>query len=161
MTKKTLFLGGVPTESDVRLLFEQVSTGVGAVIRYDNLLELLTIPERNNRFKTIVSAWRRRLYRDRNVVLIPVPGIGFQVADPSERIVAAKAKARSGFRSIRRASDVALKTDTADLTPEEKNIRGHLVQVVGTMAALERAQAKPLQLGLTGMDAGTDRGRRG
>jgi hypothetical protein len=135
----TPFFGGVPTEPDVdRLIAEIGVPEAGALISYSALQGIIHSERRSARFNTVIGAWRRRLYNAHNLVLRAVSRKGYEVLLDGQRITFSTNAYKHGLRRVRRAADVAAKTNGEKLTPDESRVRDH---IVGTSAMLQLAAA--------------------
>lgn len=144
---------GMPTAVDVRKLRAAFdSRKEGQLIGYDEINEVLRVAKDTHRWRSVVQAWRRQLYRERNELLIAETGKGFVVASPSERIHFSASKYKSGLRFVRRAGDVSGSTDRDRLNEEEKKICDHLVTTTATLKTVANTQARNLRLNLPTLD---------
>lgn len=147
-----VFGGGVPTKLDVaRLRKEFTELKVGDFIPYNEIADCIEVSRDSNRFRTVVHAWRREIYRELNIVLVPVPSKGFEVASPSERVHLSATKYKSGLRATLRAGDISIRTDTAGLSENEVRARDHIINASAQLrlAAATAAKSLRLQLGKT------------
>lgn len=145
MSNNLVFNSGVPTEPDVRKLMDAFGAmQEGAVISYADISAIIGSPSKSFRFATVVNAWRKRLYREQNVVLCAVAGVGLKVADPDLRVNLAGAKYKSGIRHIRRAGDVSASTDRARLSPEAAKAADHLNRVASSVMLAAATEARKL-----------------
>jgi hypothetical protein len=145
-TSPTVFNSGVPTEPDVKKLFESFGEpAVGAKVTYDEISKAIREEVGSNRFRSVVEAWRKTLYRNHNIVLRAVPGVGFEVMDPTSRILYCGARVKSHLRGVNRVSNVAERTDAANLTPELSKVRDHLVRVSTAIRLTAATEAKKLK----------------
>lgn len=131
MSTPTIFLGGLPTGPDIAKLVDAYGIpAVGDRIEWKQIEGVLGLKRTEHRFKTIVGQWRRKLYRDHNVVLAPgddMRGIGLEALNPEKRINLAAAGFKAGARKINRASELAVRTD-------QKELPAPLVQLAGRIA---------------------------
>lgn len=139
MTKSLIFGGGVPTEIDVRRLLEAFGIpAIGQLLTYDQISGALGLDRQSWRWHTVTGAWRKRLYREHNLVLSAIAKTGFKVEDSRGRVGVSASKYRGGLRRIAAASIMAARTDRAELTPEESAACDH---IQNTGAALRLAAA--------------------
>lgn len=142
----TVFGSGVPTEPDVKRLAEKFGTpDIGASITYDEISDTIKESRESSRFHSVVSAWRKSLYRNQNIVLRAVPGVGFEVMDASSRILHCGAKVKRHLRGVGRAADIADRTDGSKLTPDLAKVRDHLVRVSTAIRLTAATEAKKLK----------------
>lgn len=152
MKPSDLFLGGVPTEPDVKKLIEVFGVPkVGDELTYEQVAEVIGAPIRSYRFRTVTWAWRKLLDRQHNLIVGAVQARGFVVLDNQSRVRFSAGRFKRGLRSVRRASDVASRTDLGGLTPEERRSRDHIV-ATGSMLQLAAAtEARKLKLTFGGV----------
>jgi len=121
---------GIPTEPDVKRLSDKYpSPKPGVLMTYDELAETIHESKTSHRFRSVLYAWRKRLFTEQNIFLKPVTGKGLEAATGSDRIHISGSRYKSGLRKVARASDVAVRTNDDGLTPDEKKVRNHLVTV--------------------------------
>lgn len=141
------FTTGIPTAPDVQKLVEEFGIpDHGRLISYKSIEEVIGVKQSEHRWRSIVLAWRKQLYREHNVILRPDPGTGFVAATASERVHISGSGYKSGLRKISRVADIALRTDDAPLTPEEKRARDHIVKAGATLKLAAATCAKQLRL---------------
>lgn len=139
----------IPYAPDLRKLDEAFpNLQPGDLIGWEQLAAAAGWGKETPRFKAVQAAWRKRVFRERNVVLIAVPGKGVQVADGSERITHAADTQKSGFRKIARAARVAMTTEAKGLPDHLTRARDHVIHVAGAlkmMAAMKPKELPPLK----------------
>src|SRR5580765_6333138 len=57
----------------------------GEVLRYEQIEEVLQHGRTESRFKTVLYAWRRSLWRSRNIDTEALAGIGIKILEPADR----------------------------------------------------------------------------
>lgn len=116
-----LFLGGIPTEPDVQKLIDAFKDpSEGQIITWQEIANVIEEPYGSSRFRTVVTAWRKRLFRTRNIHLLIKRGQGLYAGSPPERIRDSGKRFVKGYRTIHRASVVSAATDRSRLTENEK-----------------------------------------
>lgn len=129
------FFGGIPTDVDVRALREAFpNIQVGDEISYDDVAAIIGAKPRTNRFRTVVDAWRRDLFRKDNVELITIVGVGLRCASAEERVNLGFKKVRRGIVHQVRAAQRAqfVRTDDAVLINKQ-----HAMMRLATLASKE------------------------
>lgn len=125
------FFRGVPTEVDVKRLEE--TFGIPAedvLIEYDSIEQALQLQKDSYRFRTVLHAWRSKLEREYNLLMVAVSGQGVKVATPDDRVTWASKKLKQGRRSIVRGSGIAATTDASRLSDSKaRELRQFLVDV--------------------------------
>jgi len=140
-----LFQGGVPTDIDVQRLSEQYGVpDEGARIAYADVAKLIGSPHGSNRYRSVLSAWRRRLLREpHNRLLKARPDLqAYEVLKANGRMAQCGAWRRHTMRTERRIYLVAGSTNVQELTPENEALRTHLMQTSATALQSARMQAK-------------------
>jgi hypothetical protein len=147
-TKRNIFASGVPTAPDVRKLHEHFGVPKeGVIVAYVDIEECIGVDRNSYRFKTVFHSWRKRLAKDHNVLLVAIAGEGYQVADPSQRIIWCASKARHGRKSIVIAATVADATDTMRLTMDQQAVRMQVMSGITMLQqAAQLAPRKPKQI---------------
>lgn len=135
----------IPYAPDLRKLDEAFpKLKPGDLIGWEQLAAAAGWGKETPRFKAVQAAWRKRVFRERNVVLIAVAGKGVQVADGSERITHAADAQKSGFRKIARAARVAITTDTAGLPDHLKRTHEHILHTAASIKLMVATKPKEL-----------------
>lgn len=128
------YFGGLPTGPDVRKLqehFPDMESRIGSVITHEEIETVIGIKRDQARYKTIVTAWRKRIAKDSNGRvqirgdLREYVGIGFRVLNDSEMVEFHTDLKQSMTRKGRRAYIVLVNSDESKLTDEQKRIRNH------------------------------------
>lgn len=146
MSKGLVFGGGIPTEIDVNALMDCYGAPApGAMIPYEKISELIGVRRDENRWRTIVTAWRRRLEREHNLLLRAVKGEGFEVMDGSARVAFAASTYKGGLRRVARAAAVAAKTSRQGLSEDEAKVCDHLQRVGATIRLTAATEARKLK----------------
>ena len=101
------FFGGLPTAMDVRRLNEIFNNLTeGEEITHEQIEQAIGQDRKSHRYRTVTIAWRRHLLTEKNIEVGAVPGLGFRVLTPSERmsggIKGFQSGARKQMRSIKR-----------------------------------------------------------
>ncbi len=142
----TVFNSGIPTEPDVNRLREAFGVPeTGRLISYEEVEGVIGCKRSSNRFKTVLSRWRWRLFKDHNVLTIPERGKGVRRANNGERVVSSGDTFKQGLRKISRASTVADQTDSEGLTPEQIRVRDHVSKTGAALRLAAATAAKQLK----------------
>lgn len=145
MGKTMIFGGGVPTAPDVKKLVDSIGIPKeGDVVAYTQLEKLLRLNRDSFRFRTVLNAWKRKLFAENNVLMTSVPTVGYKAADPSERIVDSKSRVRSGFKKVKMGSVVAGSTDRARLSDDEKSQQTKLAMIHGQILLAQKTAPREL-----------------
>lgn len=139
MGKSTLFFGGVPTAREVDLLMNAVVAEPGTSVAYGELSELCGEPVGTNRFKTIVSAWRRRVFRESGMLTKAEGGVVYFLTADAAQAEEIKHVNRIGRATGRHVRHVAA-IRSEDLTTDERRAK-HLLMVREGAALLEAVRS--------------------
>jgi hypothetical protein len=151
-----LFGGGVPTQPEVESLIKRFGVpAVGTSILYVDIAATIGHPVRSNRYLAVVSRWRKRLFQQHNLLLDPIHGESYTVCNNSQRISHSTGKYKSGLRHIRRASEVAARTDTEGLLPDEMRARDHIVKTGNALQLAAATAARQLKYVAPGLPQST------
>lgn len=145
MSKSGLFLGGVPTEPDVKRLIEAYSTlKPGDEITHAEMARTIDADERSNRYRTVVTAWRRQMLKLHNVDMQPIRGVGFRIIDGIERISASVKDYGGGVRKIVRSVGRARRVEMEKLTNEQQRVSEHALRHMEATADSARRASKEI-----------------
>ena len=155
MAKSRLYFGGLPTEIELTRLTDAYGVPEeGWAVAYVDVAPIIGAAYPSARFRTVTTRWRKRLYRDHNVLI----GAGrghFTALAPSARLVHSANDIRSGVRRTMRGRAKLLATDRQRLpTPEEQREYDHAVQVSASVEGAARlASKRPMALVPAGVAA--------
>jgi len=133
----------MPTDMDIKRIresFPDVSLKIGQVITYEELAKVIDQTPGSNRFRSVVTRWRKMLLRDSAVVLKNVATVGYRVADSADTLSMAYGKYQGGLRSVRRGLVLNAYVDRKKLTMEQQKSHDHLN--ARTAAVIAAAQLK-------------------
>lgn len=137
---------GIPTKPDVEELLRVIHhLKPGDRIEYEMIEKIIKKNRGTHRYGSVVSAWRRRLWIEQNIVLLAIPNEGFVVANNSERVHHAHDKKKQGLKRVFRASDIAVRTENDGLSDDERKSRDHLIKTVASLKLAVDTAAKQLQ----------------
>lgn len=135
-----MFLGGMPTEFDVKkLLGAFPSIKEGDTFEHAHVEQILGVVRTSNRYKSVTLAWRKNLLRSENKQIDAIPGFGFKCLSPEERISGGAKGINSGVKKIARSCNKALRVTTQD--PALKSKQDHM-QRFGAFICNEANQLK-------------------
>ena len=124
MANGLTFNRGIPTDVDVRKLEERFGVPApGDMIGYDDITDTLKVGRDQNRWRSVVVAWRKKLDREHNILLKAVSNEGFRAMDGHARVDFSGRTYKGGLRRIVKAATIAARTDSAGLTPGELKTR--------------------------------------
>ena len=117
----------------------------GGVITHEAIEKTIGEPRGGQRYQTVVGAWKRRMLRERNIVLHAVPGVGYTVLLPGQRVTAGAALRAQAVRRARLGQRILRGTDTARLTPEERAVWDHEAKVGAAVIAVGRTSMRQVE----------------
>lgn len=145
MSNATVFNKGIPTEPDVRRLCDVFADlPAGRKLAWSELAAVIGSEYGTHRFRSVVTAWRKKLYRERNVLFGAVRGYGIEVLDGHGRTGAAGSTFKSGLRKVNRAGDIAIRTDVHTLSKEDRRVVDHVSAVAAQLRLVAATKAREL-----------------
>jgi hypothetical protein len=121
---------GIPTKPDVdKLMDASVDLNAGDVLKYSIIEQLIGQSRKTNRALSIITAFRRRIYIERNILLTAAKNEGLRCANPVERVEVACKGVVQGRKKIMRAASVASTTAEAGLDSEQRKTRTHILNM--------------------------------
>lgn len=115
-----LFFGPNTTQPEVEKLLAEITPIPGAIIQHDEIEAVIGQEHRTSRYRTITSAWRRRLIREHGIDLHPALGLGFEVLTSSRRIDVAVGCVKGSTRRQRKALGFLGRVEQSELTDDER-----------------------------------------
>jgi len=135
--------GWMPTKVDVDRLEQTFAIPAeGTVIALTAIAGVIGVAVRTHRFNTVVNTWRKKLFREHNMLSVGDGEGNIRFANPKERIEYASRKIVSGRRQIGRAIAVAYTTDANRLTA---NCQATRDQIIGMTEAKLRLAVKVMK----------------
>lgn len=147
MLKSFSYFKGIPTKVDVDKLIKHIGIpDVGKKILYEEINEILGIEKTNNRWFTVVTTWRKKLFRDHNVVLEAVPNQYFLCLSANERVSFASKKINTGKKIIFKGIRIAQSSDITGMDEESKKLYGHITSIPNKLRLARLTEAKDLPI---------------
>lgn len=154
MQNSRLFKGSIPTDVDVELLRQKFGVpDPGQTILYTEIEKAINQPHQSNRWRSIVTAWRKKLDRESNILLRAEPRKGFVAMDGHSRVDYSTSTFRGGLRRVAKAALVAVRTDRDSLDPEETRALDHVQKVAGAIRTTAAVEARKLRYPEPGLRA--------
>jgi hypothetical protein len=150
-----VFLGGVPTEPDVKAIREAFpDVKPGDTISYAAVAEIARLDARSNRIRTVLGAYRSTMLREANIKFRTVAGIGLQRLTEAERTREGIKTFTKGARGVRRSVGDLAAVDTTKLDQVERQVNDHARRLAtaaydslrGTQKEIAASLAPPKQL---------------
>lgn len=127
----SLFLNGIPYAIDLKKLDDEFGVpSEGQSFGYQALAKCIGYPVDSSRYKGVIDAWRKKLLKNHNVLLLPIgQKQGLKVAAPNERIDYAGAQVDRGRSHLRKATLVSGTTDTHRLDEGHRALQANIAQL--------------------------------
>lgn len=128
-----MYFGGLPTEPDVLALLKKFGVPAeDAPIAYDDVAIVLHVDVKSTRFRSVTTAWRKRLDAEHDCLMRAFDG-AFTRLNPSGRVTAGSGKFRTAKRGLVRAHGYVAGADRTRLDPVERTEADHLQMTSATM----------------------------
>lgn len=129
MSTNPFYPKGKSTETELEWLRQKwPNPVVGDTFTDDELSSVIGVQKGSFRFRTVIEHWRKKLFRDRNLLIIRERNTCYKVASPVQRIDYGNDKIGSGVRAIRKAGKVARSTPKENLTPIAQMHQEHQIR---------------------------------
>jgi len=133
------YFAGTPCDLDVRRLEAAFGVSeIGVVIEHEAIAGVLGVARTSSRYRSVVSAWRRKLEREHNVRPGAARGTGYQALDARQRVEESVADALIGTRKTVRAAARCSRVVTDDPRLQAQQVQlqrlGAAVHAVTTKA---------------------------
>lgn len=143
----TVMLSGMPTAPDVRKLRKTITPVAGELIAYETLAAVLGYDRRSSRYRTVINAWRRTLFREEGVQMEAEHGQGLRVLTPTGAVAKAITGLHRCGRALKRVAVQVGAVDTAAMETHEKArtdlVRRTVFLVTASVEDARRAVAMP------------------
>lgn len=151
MSEQKIFSGGIPVRPDVERLKKAISIEPGELIEHSVIEKVLGLNRKMNRYRTIISSWRKTIEREYLLRLDGEAGVGYRVLNP-EQAVSRSAKDIDYITNQTRKAAVRVEMiDTTELPEQSKSqhslIRrqAHLLNDAARQARKEIAAPLPTE----------------
>lgn len=145
-----VYFGGVPTEPDVKKLLERFDVEdmiPGYEIKYSEVSEVIGQPKEASRWRTVTTAWRKRLENDRGIFLGCDKEKGcFYVLSEGGKVDLSGSKLQSAATAAKRAYVVLGCVDTKKLSDDERRKHEFYSMKSGVMIAAGQLRSKKMIL---------------
>jgi len=139
------FKGGIPYGPDLAILdatFPDLEPG--GRVSYIEIESTINTKYSTNRWKGILSAWKKRLIRDRGLEIGYDHGEALLILTAQEALGQTVGEVRSMGRRVGRTSRKAMRIKRHDLTPEAQQQLDHTRLITTRIAAAYIAETKEL-----------------
>lgn len=132
MSESNLFLGGIPTDIELKALLDKFGAPDPGLISYSEIEQAVNVDRDTHRFRTIVTRWRKKLFRDYNIDTAAAKNEGIRILTEPERVDESESafgrSAKGIVRAHVRVRSVRSETlDTRTLKKHEHLVRATLV----------------------------------
>lgn len=137
-----VLIGGMPTAPDVTRLMETFPVSEmaeGDVIKHSAIASALRISKSSTRYRSVVSAWRKKLRIEHNIDVAAETGIGYRVLSDSERVSHGLRDYRSSTRKLVRAADRIARANPEKLSEPEARKREHANKLLASQISIARS----------------------
>jgi hypothetical protein len=110
-------------------------------VDHREIASLISEKYSSDRYWTVVSAWRKRLFEECRIDMTAVPGFGFRVLHENERVTEGVRGFGKSMRALRKSGQRIEASDPAKLDDAHRRQRDHGVRMIGELVdAGKRAQ---------------------
>lgn len=155
-----LFFGGVPTEPDVKKLLEawpleQLNRDRGKVITHKEIARVIEEAVRSNRYRTVVTAWRKHLETNADVSLriVAERSVGYRVLHEHERTDHGLRDAKTATRGLKRAAVRVNMVDVTKLDDAQTKRHDHIARGLAVASSHIDGSLKKIRAELKGVVA--------
>lgn len=126
-----VYFHGMPTRVEVAELEAAFpSLEAGQDILYDEVEKVIRITRDKSRFRVVTEAWRRKVRREKMLVIECVAGLGYHVQTPTEQINSGAKDYRNSARAMGRAHRKVAEVDPNQLSPVKRVEQEHYLGVM-------------------------------
>ena len=141
-------VNGIPTRPDVKLLlkaFPELKRD-GSVISHAEVEEVIGVHHKSNRYRSVVTAWRKVLESEQGICLdgMGAAGQGFVVLSAPEMPKFGRKKLRQATKAAKRGFVVAGLAPDSELNTTDRAKRDHVLLHLGTALQSLRGESKAL-----------------
>lgn len=138
-----LFFGGVPTGPEVDRLMNAISLEAGARVSYEQVEKITGVRATEHRFRTVTSAWRKRVFREK-ALEIKAEGGFFVILTADEALTNGITSFHKVGRALGRASVKVSVINETELSSERASTKRLLQKEIGAVADAARRAAKEI-----------------
>jgi len=143
--KKDLLFQKTPTKIDVDKLIDVFGIPTpGDMVEYSDIEKSINVERNTHRWASIVTAWRKKLYRENNVLFEAVANKGYLCLDDKDRVSYGSRKVVGGRKAIMKGVNVVMATDTKNLDDETKELYNHIIAIPNRLKLASLTESKAL-----------------
>ena len=143
-----VYFSGVPTEPDVKKLLDAYNVEdmiPGFKMDYAEVSRIIGSNKEASRWRTVTTAWRRRLEKDRNIFIGCNPEKKcFYVLSEGGKVELSGSKLRSATVAAKRSFEVSNCVDTKKLSDDERRKHEFYSMKSGVMIAAGQLSSKKM-----------------
>ena len=133
---------GRPTKIDVDKLIARFGVpDENETIIWGEIEDATGLSKQEYRFGTVLTAWRKHLEQNHDILLYAIPGVGLAVADSNTKIDLAARKIELGDGQKRKWVERAYRVKSARLDDTRRDTQGRILTAYGAMLRLSAATA--------------------
>jgi len=142
MVDGKLYFGGMSTDLEIKALREHVAEAKpGDVLRHEAIERVVGVERSSNRYRAIVSRFKKLLFSERNIELKSMRLEGYLVMTPSDRVRKVVEDSNRIHGHLRKVHFRTAAIPRASLTKEEEKLADH-AQLVTAKICDEMATAR-------------------
>jgi hypothetical protein len=135
---------GVPWSADVdRIMQKFPELPDGLEIPLTEIETCIHEPRTESRFNSVVGAWRKRLEKDRNILIKKRKGV-LVVLDNEGKLNVAQSGYGQGLRKLHVSGKRARGTGDRGLSYEHKRVRDHIATTAANLLCIAATEAKSI-----------------
>lgn len=140
MSEAKLHFGGVPTAPMIKRLeakYPEIDKMRGTILTHEELESIVGEPRDANRYRTIVSAYRKKVWREHGIMISGrgTDGAGFKILTDDEQVAFGADDRGRAKRYARRGFIAVTNVDADNLSPEKKRLRDYEIMSYGRLQA--------------------------
>jgi hypothetical protein len=134
MAKDVDSIFGMPTRVEVAEIERAYPTlERGQDILYDEIAEIIGKPHGHPRFHSVTDAWRKKVRREKNLIIECIPKLGFHVMTAAEQVDSGVSDFGKGVRVIRRGFGKVADTPPEQLSGPSRAKQEHSQRIMSHM----------------------------
>ena len=131
----SILSSGIPSSPDVYKLLARFKLQPGVDIPHEEVEACIGVARGTSRYRSVTTAWRRRVEREQNLFVDSTPSKGFRVLLPTERVSHCMGKVASGARIVRKSGARAAMIPPDTLSDADRGKAMHMVKLAAQIDA--------------------------
>jgi hypothetical protein len=142
-----IYTGGIPTEPEVNSLFEEIGVPeIGQVITYIEVERIIGATRKQSRWGSVVTAWRKRLERQHNILLKCPGDHTFRAMTAEERIADGIQRIKQGMKQAIRGAYIISTTNLELVDEDHRKAADHALRTEAAMKFAFMTEARKFEL---------------